>query len=136
MADLPQVNAKQIELMKTIAYGEKDKPVFMLNLNCYTPEAGYPNGMLYKNYMNVLDRLLDEVGGKIVWRTNVEGTVVGEQCIHEALGIWYPSHESFLSLMTAPSSEKNMKLRSQAVLHADLHRCADYLTEQSRPKIL
>ena len=86
MADLPQVNAKQIELMKTIASGEKDKPVFMLNLNCYTPEAGYPNGMLYKNYMNVLDRLLDEVGGKIVWRTNVEGTVVGEQCIHEALG--------------------------------------------------
>ena len=53
MADLPQVNAKQIELMKTIANGEKDKPVFMLNLNCYTPEAGYPNGTLYKNYMNV-----------------------------------------------------------------------------------
>ena len=130
MADLPQVNAKQIELMKTIANGEKDKPVFMLNLNRYAPEADYPNGMLYKNYMSVLNRLLDEVGGKIVWRTNVEGTVVGKQCIHEALGIWYPSHESFLSLMTAPSSEENMKLRSQAVLHADLHRCADYLTEQ------
>jgi len=28
--------------------------------------------------------------------------------------------------MTAPSSEKNMKLRSLAVKKADLHKCSDY----------
>ena len=129
MADLPQVNAKQIDKMKSIAGSEEDRPVFMLNLNCYTAEADYPNGALYKSYMGVLDKLLSEVGGKILWRTNIEGTVVGEQCIHEALGIWYPSHASFVALMTAPSSEENMKLRAKAVFHADLHRCADYTNQ-------
>ena len=44
MADLPQVNAKQIDKMKSIAGSEEDRPVFMLNLNCYSAEADYPNG--------------------------------------------------------------------------------------------
>ena len=98
----------------------------MLNLNRYTEDASYPDGNLYKEYMAVLSTLLEEVGGKILWRTHVHGCVVGEQDIHEALGIWYPSHKAFLNLMTAPSSEKNMELRSLAVEHADLHRCNDY----------
>ena len=74
----------------------------------------------------VLSILLEEVGGKVLWRTHVHGCVVGEQNINEALGIWYPTHQAFLDLMTAPSSKKNMELRSLAVEHADLHRCNDY----------
>ena len=77
--------------------------------------------------MGVLDQLLSEVGGKILWRTHVHGVVVGQQEINEALGIWYPSHAAFLNLMTAPSSEKNMKLRTAAVEHAYLRRCEDYI---------
>ena len=46
MADLPQINAQQINKMKAIAGSEADGPVFMLNLNCYTAEdsrlAGKP----------------------------------------------------------------------------------------------
>ena len=42
MADLPQTNAKQIDKMKSIAGSEEDRPVFVLNLNCYTAEADYP----------------------------------------------------------------------------------------------
>ena len=98
----------------------------LLNLNRYIADAGYPDGDLYKEYMAVLVTLLEEVGGKVLWRTQVHGCVVGEQNIHEALGVWYPTHQAFLDLMTAPSSKKNMELRSLAVEHADLHRCNDY----------
>ena len=123
MADLPNVNVDEIGVFKSIAGSAEDKPILMLNLNRYVEDANFPDGSLYHEYMTVLDQLLTEVGGSILWRTTVHGTVVGTQNIHEALGIWYPSHQAFLDLMTAPSSAQNMKLRSQTVAHADLHRC-------------
>ena len=123
MADLPNVNINEIGVFKSIAGSAEDKPILMLNLNRYVEDANFPDGSLYLEYMTVLDQLLTEVGGRILWRTTVHGTVVGTQNIHEALGIWYPSHQAFLDLMTAPSSPKNMKLRRRTVAHADLHRC-------------
>src|SRR5512137_2283428 len=104
MADLPSVNAIEIETFKRIAQGNADGPVFMLNLNKYRAEAHYPSGQLYKDYMAVLDQLLLQVGGKILWRTVVLGHVVGNQDVDEALGVWYPSHRAFLNLMSAPAS--------------------------------
>ena len=50
----------------------------MLNLNRYTEDASYPDGDLYKEYMAVLSTLLEEVGGKVLWRTHVHGCVVGK----------------------------------------------------------
>ena len=126
MADLPNVSAEEIGVFKAIAGSADEGPVLMLNLNRYVEEANFPDGGLYREYMTVLDQLLTEVGGRILWRTKVRGTVVGKQNIHEALGIWYPSHQAFLYLMTAPSSAQNMELRSQTVAHADLHRCDAY----------
>jgi uncharacterized protein (DUF1330 family) len=126
VADLPNVNAEEIGVFKAIAGSADEGPVLMLNLNRYVEEANFPDGGLYREYMTVLDQLLNEVGGRILWRTKVRGTVVGKQNIHEALGIWYPSHQAFLDLMTAPSSAQNMELRSRTVAHADLHRCDAY----------
>ena len=126
MADLPSVNIAEIENFKRISESSADTSVFMLNLNRYSEEAGYPEGTLYKKYMNILEKLLLEVGGKVLWRTNIQSQVVGNQKIDEALGIWYPSHKSFMQLMDAPSSKENMRLRDLAVAHADLHKCEDY----------
>ena len=126
MADLPSVNIAEIENFKRISKSSTDTSVFMLNLNRYSEEAGYPEGTLYKNYMSILEKLLLEVGGKVLWRTNVQSQVVGNQKIDEALGIWYPSHKSFMQLMNAPSSKENMRLRGLAVAYADLHKCEDY----------
>ena len=123
MADLPNVNIDEIGVFKSIAGSAEDTPILMLNLNRYVEDANFPDGALYLEYMTVLDQLLTEVGGRILWRTTVHGTVVGTQNIHEALGIWYPSHQVFLDLMTAPSSSRNMELRRRTVAHADLHRC-------------
>ena len=124
MADLPSVNTEEIEAVKAIAQSGADGPVLMLNLNRYSAEAHYPDGQLYSDYMSVLERLLKQVGGTILWRANVLGQIVGSQDIDEALGIWYPTHQAFLNLMTAPASGENMRLRALAVAHADLHRCA------------
>ena len=126
MADLPSVNTAEIEVFKKTAQSQADGPVFMLNLNKYRAEAQYPTGKLYTDYMAVLDRLLTQVGGKILWRTKVLGHVVGNQDIDEALGIWYPTHQAFMNLMSAPASGENMRLRALAVAHADLHRCEAY----------
>jgi uncharacterized protein (DUF1330 family) len=126
MAELPQANTEEIDEFRRIAQSDADGPVFMLNLNKYNPEAKFPDGQLYRDYMTVLDTLLDQVGGKILWRANVLGHVVGKQDIDEAIGIWYPSHKAFLNLMSAPASSENMRLRALAVAHADLHRCETY----------
>jgi len=126
MAELPSMNTAEIEILKRIAQSGTDSPVFMLNLNKYRPEAHYPEGQPYRDYMSVLDKLLLEVGGRILWRTTVLGHVVGNQDIDEALGIWYPSHQAFMDLMSAPASRENMRLRALAVEHADLHRCQAY----------
>ena len=126
MANLPNVNALEIDAFKQIAQSNADGPVFMLNLNKYRSQAHYPDGQLYRDYMSVLDQLLSQVGGKILWRTRVLGHVVGNQDIDEALGIWYPNHQAFLNLMSAPASGENMRLRALAVEHADLHRCETY----------
>jgi uncharacterized protein (DUF1330 family) len=115
MADLPSVNEHEIEVFKKISRSAADGPVFMLNLNKYRLDAHYPDGQLYKDYMAVLDGLLLQVGGQILWRTKVLGHVVGNQDIDEALGIWYPSHQAFLNLMSAPASSENMRLRALAV---------------------
>ena len=123
MADVPNVNIDEIGVFKSIAGSAEDGPILMLNLNRYVEDANFPNGALYLEYMSVLDQLLIEVGGRILWRTTVHGTVVGTQNIHETLGIWYPSHQAFLDLMTAPSSSQNMELRRRTVAHADLYRC-------------
>ena len=126
MADLPNMNLDELAVFKSLAGSNDDRPVLMLNLNRYGPPAGYPNGTLYREYMTVLDQLVAEVGGRISWRTNIQGTLVGTQHVHEALGIWYPSHQAFLDIMTAPSAARNMELRTKAVEHADLHRCDPY----------
>jgi uncharacterized protein (DUF1330 family) len=126
MADLPHANTEEIDAFRRIAQSDADGPVFMLNLNKYNASANFPDGRLYKDYMSALDTLLDQVGGKVLWRTKVLGHVVGKQDIDEAIGIWYPSHKAFLDLMTAPASSENMRLRALALAHADLHRCATY----------
>lgn len=76
--------------------------------------------------MAKLHELVDQVNGKVLWRTSVRGQVVGSQELHEVLGIWYPSHRAFLNLMSAPASEENMRLRKLAVEMAVVPRSDDY----------
>ena len=114
---------EEIEAITAIAESARDRPVLMLNLNRYKPEAGFPDGELYLSYVTGLEAFLPAVGGAMLWRTPVFGQPVGEQKIDEVLAAWYPSHRAFLDLPQAPGAENNYRLRRLCVAYAVIHRC-------------
>ena len=126
MPDLPKLDLQEIAKIREVAASGHDQPVFMLNLNRYTAEADYPNGDLYRAYNAAIARILRDVGGQILWRTSARGHVVGNLVFHEAIGVRYPTHEAFLNVATAPSSDEFMRLRDLAVAEANLIRCDAY----------
>jgi len=118
-------NPAEFAEIEKIAASEQDGPVLMMNLNRYVPEAHYPNGDLYKNYMSALSTLLLQVGGKILWQLPVHGQPIGAQPVHEILGIWYPTHKAFLALRSQAGAAENFRLRNLAIETAVIHRCPD-----------
>ena len=114
---------KELEIIRSVATNGNDRPVTMLNLNRYVSEAGFPDGDLYRAYMDGLRAFLPNVGGKILWRTPVFGRVVGDQMLHEILAAWYPSHQAFLSMKDAPYREENFAIRKEIIEYAIVHRC-------------
>ena len=118
-------NEDEIQKIKEIAGSDNDHSILMINLNKYVAEAEYPNGKLYKDYMEALSSLLEGLGGKVLWQAPVLGQAVGEQDLDEILGIWYPSHQAFVDLTSQPGSERNFDLRNKSVKNAWIHRCSD-----------
>ena len=69
MVELPNVKIDEIEKFKAIAGTSKDCSIIMLNINEYSVESDFPNGNLYKDYMEILSIQVAKVGGKILWQT-------------------------------------------------------------------
>lgn len=126
-------NASELEAIAAIAQGGNDKPVLMLNLNRYSEDAGFPDGAIYCQYMNVLEALLPRVGAKVLWRTPVFGQPVGQQPVDEILAAWYPTHRAFLELPNAPGADENFRLRRRCVEYAVIHRCVGDQTYGTGP---
>jgi len=118
-------NLAELAAIEKIAASRQDGPVLMMNLNRYVPEAHYPNGDLFNNYMSALSTLLVQEGGKLLWQMPVYGQPIGEQPVHEVLGIWYPTHKTFLALRSQAGSAENFRLRNLAIEAAVIHRCPD-----------
>lgn len=123
MSDVNVRHDDESARIRAIAESGNDHPVLMLNLNYYSVEADFPDGTLYREYMRVLENFLPIVGARILWRHPVIGQVTGVQPLHEVLAAWYPTHQAFLDLPTAPGSEENFRLRALAVDRAVIHRC-------------
>tara|TARA_B100001287_G_scaffold252850_1_gene235082 strand:- start:216 stop:608 length:393 start_codon:yes stop_codon:yes gene_type:complete len=123
MTDQFEPNEEDVSIIRSIAESDMDRPVLMLNLNRYFESLSFPGGKLYKSYMGVVSKLLESLGGKILWQMPSYGQPLGGEKLHEIIAIWYPSHKAFLSLRTMPLSEENFKLRGMCVEHAVLHRC-------------
>ena len=66
MNDTFAPNADEYEVIKKIASSSNDGPVLMININKYLPDAGYPDGTLYQDYMKALYVLLDQIGARIL----------------------------------------------------------------------
>jgi hypothetical protein len=97
----------------------------MININKYLPNAGYPDGKLYKDYMKALYVLLEQLGARILWHAPVLGQPVGTQPADEILGAWYPSHKSFLALREQPGSDESFRCRDLCVDQGVVHRCPE-----------
>ena len=63
---------EQLTEMQAIAGGPEDRPLVMLNLNRYRDRAAY------NRYGEVVQRVLERVGGRVLWHASVAGTVIGE----------------------------------------------------------
>ena len=116
-------NDDERAVIEAIANSGDDRPVLMLNLNCYKAGTGFPDGGVYRDYITGLEKFLPVVGGAILWRRPVFGQAVGEQKLDEILAAWYPSHQAFLDLSSAPGRGENYRLRGEYVEYAVIHRC-------------
>jgi uncharacterized protein (DUF1330 family) len=110
---------EQITEMQAIAAGPDDGPLVMLNLNRYRDPAAYAR------YGVVAQRVLDRVGGRILWHAPVAGTVIGEGEEHfdDVIAVWYPSAAAFLQLVADPELFGARQHRLEGLERAALLRC-------------
>jgi hypothetical protein len=110
---------EQIAEMRAIADGPEDGPLVMLNLNRYRDPAAYGR------YGEVAERVLERVGGRVLWHAPVDGTVVGEgeERFDDVVAVWYPSAAAFIQLATDPSILEARRHRLDGLERAALLRC-------------
>jgi len=125
MNDTWAPNKEEYETIEKIANSTGDGPILMININKYHASAGFPNGKPYTDWMKVLPKMVEEVGGKLLWQVPSLGQPVGQQAADEILGAWYPSHKAFLSLKEQPSAAESFRLRELCVSEAVVHRCPE-----------
>jgi uncharacterized protein (DUF1330 family) len=111
---------RQLAEVSSVAGSADDGPVVMLNLNRYRDRDAY-----YR-YAAVAARVLERVGGKVLWQAQSQGTVIGDQSdlYDEVIAVWYPSHEAFIALATDPEVLTARADRAAGLERAALIRCA------------
>jgi len=114
----------------------RDKPVFMLNLVRFRERAEYPGehpdakaqrtgAQAYAEYGRTSGPIFKRVGGKIIWRGEMEAMVIGPHKEHwDAVFIaHYPTAAAFLEMVTDVEYRKAVVHRQAAVLTSRLIRC-------------
>jgi hypothetical protein len=110
---------EQFQEMQEIAGGADDGPIVMLNLNRYRDRDAYAR------YGEVALRVLQQIGGRVLWQAPVQGTVVGDDSdsFDDVLAVWYPSAAAFLALATNPEILEAREHRLQGLERAAILRC-------------
>ncbi len=118
---------EQITRLQRLAAGSPEFPLVMLNINRYRPEAEFPEGETYKSYMEAIQHSVGAVGGSVLWRTKVQGAVVGDlEGFHEVLAVWYPNYEAFLALPNADGAKEMFRYRRTCVEEAHRIELSDF----------
>jgi uncharacterized protein (DUF1330 family) len=112
-------DAAQLEEITALANSDEDGPLVMLNLNRYRDREEYGK------YGEVAMRVLEKVGGRILWYAPAEATVVGENgdTYDEVIAVWYPSAKAFVALATDPETLAARDHRLDGLEYATLIRC-------------
>lgn len=110
---------QQIEEARDVAGGPEDGPIVMLNLNRYNDREAYAR------YGEVAFRVLERLGGRILWHAPVQRTVIGDDTdlYDDVIAVWYPSAEAFIALATDPEILEARADRIEGLERAALLRC-------------
>lgn len=109
---------EQIAELTTLAQSDEDGPLVMLNLNRYRDREAYGR------YAVVAQRVLEKVGGHVLWYAPAQATVVGgdTETYDEVIAVWYPSAAAFLALATDPETLEARAHRIEGLERAALIR--------------
>jgi len=109
----------QLKEIQALAGGPADGPLVMLNLNRYRDRDAY------LRYGAVATGVLERVGGRILWHTSSQGTVIGDESdlYDEVIAVWYPSAAAFVELATDPQILEALADRAAGLERAALIRC-------------
>jgi uncharacterized protein (DUF1330 family) len=112
-------DAGQFQEMQELAGSSDDGPLVMLNLNRYRDREAYAR------YGEVAMRVLERVGGRILWHAPVQATVVGEEYENydDVIAVWYPTGAAFVALATDPEVLAARADRVAGLERATLLRC-------------
>jgi uncharacterized protein (DUF1330 family) len=102
--------------IQEVLHDGREGPIVMLNLNRYRDRDEY------LHYGMVALAAIESVGGRILWQTDVEQTVIGDERdqYDEAIAVWYPNRAAFLGLMDHPGYLEATEHRAAGVEHATL----------------
>ena len=112
-------DADQLREITALAGSPEDGPLVMLNLNRYRDQAAY------MRYGEVALRVLEKVGGRILWHAPAQAVVVGDDRdrYDEVIAVWYPSAAAFVALATDPETLAARDDRLDGLERAALIRC-------------
>ncbi len=110
---------EQFQEMQALAGSSEDGPIVMLNLNRYRDREAYAR------YGEVATRVLERLGGRILWHAPVQAGVIGEQAdlYDDVIAVWYPSAAAFVALATDPEIMEARADRVAGLEKATLLRC-------------
>ncbi|HEY2388775.1 MAG TPA: DUF1330 domain-containing protein [Candidatus Binatia bacterium] len=108
------------EQIQTLLAGPPDRPVVMLNLLRFKPQAdgidaGKTGEEAYRRYVDAMRTIIEAAGCRILWTGRVDSVVIGDEqaaCDMIAL-VEYPSRQKFVEIAL-----------SDAVREIGVHRAA------------
>jgi uncharacterized protein (DUF1330 family) len=111
---------EQLTEMAELAAGADDGPLVMLNLNRYRDREAYAR------YGAVALKVLERVGGRVLWHAEAHEPVIGDDrdACDEVIAVWYPSAAAFLALAGDPEILAARADRVAGLERAALIRCA------------
>jgi uncharacterized protein (DUF1330 family) len=109
---------QQVAAVIARAGADGDGPVVMLNLHRYRDRDAY------MRYGEVASAVLERVGGRILWYTQSDLTVIGDEDYDEVIAVWYPSMAAFRELAFDPEIESMRAERAAGLERARLICCA------------
>ncbi|MBN8959566.1 MAG: DUF1330 domain-containing protein [Rhizobiales bacterium] len=120
------------EIYEAFKANDREGPVLMMNLIRLRPNADYVDGRdatgreAYGRYSELSASVFARLGGRIVWRGDLELTVVGpsDERWDIAFIAEYPSPNTFVQMMRDPQYREAMKHRQAGVADSRLLRFA------------